>query len=341
MISKEYFFWKKDEFRKEEQFMFKTRMTELLGIEYPIQCGTMMWLSKPEFVAAVANAGGLACIAAAIYPTREELLEAIEQTRGLTKKPFGVNVSLFPALMPRPPEEMIQTVIDSGVKILETAGRSPEPYREMISGAGMIHIHKCARVRDAVKADKLGVNIVSIVGTECGGHPSMEGVTSLILVPKSAASIKAPLIAGGGFGSGRTLVAALAMGAAGVNMGTRFLATKECPYHHAAKEKLVETPETGTVLVMQSIGNPSRAMRTPWTEKILEMEGKGATLEELVPYIGGKAGLTGWQTGNVDEGIFPVGQVVGLVEDVPTVAELMKRIVDEAMETKALLDKMA
>jgi len=321
--------------------MFKTRMTELLGIEYPIQCGTMMWLSKPEFVGAVANAGGLACIAAAIYPTREELLEAIEETRALTSKPFGVNVSLFPALMPRPPEEMIQTVIDAGVKILETAGRSPEPYRELISGAGMTHIHKCARVRDAVKADKLGVDIVSIVGTECGGHPSMEGVTSLILVPKSAAKIQAPLIAGGGFGDGRTLVAALAMGAAGVNMGTRFLVTKECPYHQGAKERLVETSETETVLVMQSIGNPSRAMRTPWTEKILELEGKGAKLEDLVPYISGKAGVTGWQSGNVDEGIFPLGQVVGLIEDIPTVAELMKRIVDEAMETKARLDKMA
>ena len=286
--------------------MFKTRMTDVLGIEYPIQCGTMMWLSKPELVAAVADAGGLACIAAAIYPTKEELTEAIEQTRALTGKPFGVNVSLFPALMPRPPEEMIQTVIDAGVKILETAGRSPQPYRDVISGAGMIHIHKCARVRDAVKADGLGVDIVSMVGTECGGHPSMEGVTSLILIPETAAKIKAPLIAGGGFGDGRTLVAALAMGAEGVNMGTRFLATRECPTHQAAKDKIVETPETGTVLVMQSIGNPSRAMRTPWTEKILEMEGQGATLEDLTPYISGKVGVTGWQAGNVDEGVFPV-----------------------------------
>jgi nitronate monooxygenase len=301
----------------------------------------MMWLSKPELVAAVANAGGLACIAAAIYPNKEELTEAVEQTRALTGKPFGVNVSLFPALMPRPPEEMIETVIDAGVKILETAGRSPEPYREMISGAGMIHIHKCARVRDAVKADGLGVDIVSIVGTECGGHPSMEGVTSLILIPETAAKIQAPLIAGGGFGDGRTLVAALAMGAEGVNMGTRFLATRECPAHQAAKNKIVETPETGTVLVMQSIGNPSRAMRTPWTEKILEMEGQGATLEDLTPYISGKAGVTGWQAGNIDKGILPVGQVIGLIDDVPTVADLIKRIVDEAVESRERLNKLA
>lgn len=321
--------------------MFRTRMTEMLGIEHPIQCGTMMWLSKPEFVASVANAGVLACIAAAIYQTREELLQAIEQTRDLTKKPFGVNVSLFPALMPRPPEDMIQTVIDSGVKILETAGRSPEPYREMISKAGMVHIHKCARVRDAVKADKLGVDIVSIVGTECGGHPSMEGVTSLILVPEAAAKIEAPLIAGGGFGNGRTLVAALAMGAEGVNMGTRFLVTQECPFHQAAKERLVQTPETGTVLVMQSLGNPSRALRTPWTEKILEMEGQGAKLEELIPYLTGKAGLTGWIVGNVDEGILPAGQVLGLIDDVPKVADLVQRIMNEAREAKARMDKLA
>ena len=320
--------------------MFKTRMTDVLGIEYPIQCGTMMWLSKPELVAAVADAGGLACIAAAIYPTKEELTEAIDQTRALTGKPFGVNVSMFPALMPRPPEEMIRTVIDAGVKILETAGRSPQPYREMISGAGMIHIHKCARVRDAVKADGLGVDIVSMVGTECGGHPSMEGVTSLILIPETAAKIQAPLIAGGGFGDGRTLVAALAMGAEGVNMGTRFLATRECPAHQAAKDKIVETPETGTVLVMQSIGNPSRAMRTPWTEKILEMEGQGATLEDLTPYISGKAGVSGWQAGNIDEGILPVGQVIGLIDDIPTVADLIKRILDEAVESRERLNKL-
>jgi nitronate monooxygenase len=320
--------------------MFKTRMTEMLGIDYPIQCGTMMWLSKPEFVAAVANAGALACIAAAIYPTGEELIEAIEQTRSLTKKPFGVNISLFPALMPRPPEEILQTVIDAEVKILETAGRSPEPYREKIAEAGMVHIHKCARVRDAVKSEKLGVDIVSIVGTECGGHPSMEGVTSLILVPSAASRIRAPLIAGGGFADGHTLVAALAMGAEGINMGTRFLLTRECPYSQTVKDKLLEAPETSTILVMQSLGNPCRALRTSWTEKIVEMESQGAKLEELAPYIGGKAGVEGWQAGKVDEGILPVGQVIGGIYDIPTVEVLVRNIVQEAKETKARLDTL-
>ena len=318
--------------------MLKTRMTELLGIEYPIQCGTMMALSKPELVSAVANAGGLACLAAAIYPTQETLTEAIEKTKSLTSKPFGVNVSLFPALVPRPVEEMLETIIKAGVKILETAGRSPQPYREMITQAGLIHIHKCARVRDAVKADGMGVDIVSIVGTECGGHPSMEKVTSLVLIPKAAAQIKAPLIAGGGFGNGKTLLAALAMGAEGINMGTRFLATQECPLHPAAKAKVLEAGEADTVLVMESLMNPARVLRTGWVDKILEMEKRNASLEELAPMISGRVSFKGWESGDLSEGIYPMGQVIGLIDDIPTVAELMKRTVAEALETKKRLD---
>jgi NADH:quinone reductase (non-electrogenic) len=320
--------------------MLKTRMTELLGIEYPIQCGTMMALSKPELVSAVANAGGLACLAAAIYPTQETLTEAIEKTRSLTSKPFGVNLSLFPALVPRPVEEMLETIIKAGVKILETAGRSPQPYREMISQAGLIHIHKCARVRDAVKADSMGVDIVSIVGTECGGHPSMEKVTSLILIPKAAAKIKAPLIAGGGFGNGKTLLAALAMGAEGINMGTRFLVTQECPLHPEAKAQILAAGEADTVLVMESLMNPARVLKTGWVDKILEMEKRNASLEELAPMISGKVSFKGWETGDLSEGIYPMGQIIGLIDDIPTVADLMKRMVEEAMETKKRLDKL-
>ncbi len=320
--------------------MLKTRMTELLGIDYPIQCGTMMWLSRPELVSAVANAGGLACLGAAIYPTSEELTAAIEKTRSLTSKPFGVNVSLFPALVPRPVEEMLDTIISAGVKILETAGRSPQPYREIISKAGLIHIHKCARVRDAVKADSMGVDIVSIVGTECGGHPSMEKVTSLVLIPKAAAKIKAPLIAGGGFGNGRTLLAALAMGAEGINMGSRFLATQECPLHPAVKSKIIESNEADTVLVMESLMNPARVLKTPWSEKIIEMERRGATLEELAPMISGKVSTKGWENGDLSEGIFPMGQIIGSIDDVPTVAQLMERTIAEAEETKKRLDKL-
>jgi NADH:quinone reductase (non-electrogenic) len=317
--------------------MFKTRMTEVLGIKHPIQCGTMMWLSTPELVAAVANAGGLACIAAAMYPTQEELTAAIEKTNELTDKPFGVNVSLFPALMPRPPEEMIQTIIDAGVKILETAGRSPQAIREMITKAGLTHIHKCARVRDAVKVDDMGVDIVSIVGTECGGHPSMEGVTSLVLVPEAAAKIKAPLIAGGGFGDGRSLLAALALGAEGVNMGTRFMATKECPMHQIFKDKIVDAHEADTVLVMESLKNPARVLRTPWSEKIIEMEKSCATLEELIPMISGHVSRSGWTDGNMDEGMYPAGQIIGRINDVPSVADLVTNVIEEAEAARTRL----
>ena len=318
--------------------MLKTKMTEILGIKYPIQCGTMQALSRAELVSAVANAGGLACIPAATFPTKPELLDEIKKTRDMTDQPFGVNVSLFPALMPQPPEEMIGTVIEAGVKILETAGRSPAPYREMITDAGLIHIHKCARVRDAVKVDGLGVDMVSIVGTECGGHPSMECVTTMVLVPQAVDNISRPLIAGGGFSDGRSLLAALSMGAAGVNMGTRFMATKECPMPDSVKEKMVASPETETVLVMQSIQNPARALRTPWTEKILEMEGQGATLDDLIPYITGEAAKGGWHVGDVDKGILPVGQAIGRVKDIPTVAEFVERTVNEAMSMKGTLD---
>lgn len=320
--------------------MFKTRMTELFGIEYPIQCGTMQALSLAELVAAVANAGALACLPAATFPKREELLDEVKRTQDMTDKPFGVNVSLFPSLMPMPPEELIQTVIDSGVKILETAGRNPEPYREQISSAGLIHFHKCARVRDAAKVSRIGLDAVSIVGTECGGHPSMEKVTSLVLIPKAVDQVSIPLIAGGGFSDGRGLVAALALGADGVNMGTRFMATRECPMNQAFKDRIVEAQEIDTTLVMESLSNPARVLKTPWTEKIVEMESQGATLEELAPLITGQITRKGWRDGNLNEGIYPMGQVIGRIEDVPSVADLIKRIIDEAIEVRERLSRL-
>jgi len=314
-------------------------MTELLGITYPIQCGTMNAITRAGLVAAVANAGGFCCLPSAFFDNNDQLRDEIKKTQDLTDKPFGVNVGLFPAMRTIPPEERIDVVIESGVRILETAGRSPEPFREQIKQGGLLHIHKCARVRDAVKVDRMGVDIISIVGTECGGHPSMEGVTSLVLIPQAIEAVKGPLIAGGGFCDGRSLVVALALGADGVNMGTRFMATKECPIHPDAKQRLVDSPETSTMIVQQSIGNPSRVLRTPYSEKVLEMERKGATFEELAPYISG-AGRTGWFDGNMDEGLYSAGQVVGRVHDIPSVADLMKRIIAEAIATKGILDKL-
>ena len=321
--------------------MLKTRLTELLGIEYPIQCGTMQGLTRAEVVAAVANAGGFSCIPAAMFAKKEDLLDEIKKAFDLTDKPFGVNVGLFPEMVVTvTAEERISWVIEAGVKILETAGRSPQPYRQIIADGGLIHIHKCARVRDAKKVDGLGVDIVSIVGTECGGHPSMEDVTSLILIPQARDVVNKPLIAGGGICDGRSLVAALALGADGVNIGTRFMATKEFPIHEDFKQRLVDSPETGSVLVMKSIMNPMRALRTPWTEKVLEMESKGATLEELAPMITGDLSRTGWQEGNIDEGMYPAGQSMGRIKDIPSIPDLIKRIVDEAQEAKERVGKL-
>ena len=210
--------------------MLQTKMTEILGIKYPIQCGTMQGISLASLVAPVANAGGFCCLPAAAFQSKESFLDEVKKTRDMTDKPFGVNVGLFPEMTTTvTAEERINWVIESGVKILETAGRSPAPHREQITKGGLIHIHKCARVRDAVKVDGLGVDMVSIVGTECGGHPSMEEVGTLVLIPAALDRVKKPLIAGGGFADGRGLMAGLALGAAGVNMGTRFMATQECP----------------------------------------------------------------------------------------------------------------
>ena len=321
--------------------MLQTKMTEILGIKYPIQCGTMQGITTAELVAPVANAGGLCCIPAATFQTKQAFMDEVKKTRDLTDKPFGVNVGLFPEMTTAAtPEERINWVIESGVKILETSGRSPAPYREQITNGGLIHIHKCARVRDAVKVDGLGVDIVSIVGMECGGHPSMEEVTTLVLIPAALDRVKKPLIAGGGFADGRGLMAGLALGVAGVNMGTRFMATQECPIHPNIKQKMIEMQETETVLVMKSLKNPSRVFRTLGSEKILALETKGATLEELAPHISGRASGRGWKEGIMDEGMYSGGQVVGRIHDIPTVAELMQRIVNEAVEAKKKLDSL-
>ena len=321
--------------------MLETRMTEMLGIRYPIQCGTMHGLTTAEVVGPVANAGCLCCLPSAYYETKKELLEEVEKVRDQTDQPFGINVGLFPEMrITVTAEERIDWVIESGVKILETAGRSPEPHRKQISDAGLIHIHKCARVRDASKAERVGADIVSVVGTECGGHPSMEEVGFIVLIPACIDAITVPLIAGGGICDGRSLVSALALGAAGVNIGTRFMATKEFPIHQGFKDLLVHCDEKETLLVMKSLKNPSRVLRTPWSEKIVEMEGRGASLEELGPMISGSISRLGWRDGKVEAGMYPGGQVIGRIHDIPSIPDLVKRIVDQAMQTKERIARL-
>src|SRR4030065_1510118 len=246
--------------------MFKTRITELFGIKYPIIQGGMMWISRAELVAAVSNAGGLGIIAAFTFPTPQELAAEIKKTKGLTDKPFGVNITLLPTLRPLDTHSYFNTVIDSGIKIIETAGRSPEPYMERLKAAGIKVIHKCTAVRFARTAQRIGCDAVSIDGFECAGAPGEEDVTSLVLIPLTVDAVDIPVIASGGFGDGRGLVAALALGAEAANMGTRFMATKEAPGHPKVKEWLVQASERDTLLLLRSFRNPVRALRNPTSE---------------------------------------------------------------------------
>jgi len=312
--------------------MFETRITELFDIQYPITQGGMMWISRAELVAAVSNAGGLGIITAFTFPTPQELAAEIKKTKELTDKPFGVNVTLLPTLRPVDIDGYLDTVIDSGVKIVETAGRSPEPYIERLKTAGVKVIHKCTAVRFARTAQRIGCDAVSIDGFECAGHPGEEDVTSLVLIPLTVDAIEIPVIASGGFSDGRGLVAALALGAEAVNMGTRFMATQEAPGHLKVKELLTTASERDTVLVLRSFRNTMRALRNPTSEKVLEMEKQGADIHQLEALISGRVGLKLLEEGDTDRGLLSVGQVIGLVHDIPTVKQLIDRIIKEAEE---------
>lgn len=319
--------------------MFQTRVTELLGIKYPIIGGTMQALSRAEFVAAQANAGIFGLLASATFQSKEGLRQEIRKTKSLTDKPFGVNINLFPMLMPVNIEEYIDTVLEEGVKVIETSGRSPATYIERIKSGGAIAIHKCARVRDARNAARLGADLVEIVGFECGGHPSKEEVTTLVLLPQVVDAVDIPVVGGGGFGDARGFIACLALGAEGVLMGTRFLVTKECPIHHNFKQAFVEATETSTIMLHKSI-EAGRVMRNEISEKILEMAEKDATLEELISLAGGTRAREAWAKGDVQQGLTSLGQVVGLIHDIPTVKEAVENIINGAKEILNRLNRL-
>ena len=310
--------------------MLKTKVTKMLGIEYPIQMGTMAWLTRAELVAAAAEAGIFGCIPSASFDSPEELRQEIKKAKALTKKPIGVNISLFPMARPYKLEDMIDAALGEGIRIIETSGRSPAAYVERIKKGGATLLHKCARVRDVVSAERAGVDLVSIVGTECGGHPSMEDVTTMILGPMAVDAVKIPVLVGGGIADGRGLVAALAFGAEGVLMGTRFMVTKECMLHNNIKKALVEAKETDTAIIQRSIQNPVRVFKNKVAQQVLDMEAKGATLEQLMPLIGGERGKKAWEVGDVDGGVLHAGQVLGLIGDIPTVKQVVDRTVAEA-----------
>lgn len=313
--------------------MFRTRITELFGIEYPVVQGGLMWIARAELAAAIGNAGGIGFLTALTHPTPEALEAEIRKTRELTDKPFGVNVTFLPTLKPVDYGAYIDVCIDQGIRFMETAGRNPEPYIDQMKGAGMIVTHKCTSVRHSIKAEKIGCDVVSIDGFEAAGHPGEDDVTSLILLPLTRDALSIPIIASGGFGDGRGLVAALALGADAMNMGTRFVATREAPLHENVKQWLVEAGERDTRLLMRTLRNTERVLNNPIVEKVLEIEAEGnAKIEDIAPYVAGKRGLAMLEGGDIDSAVMAAGQIVGLIRDIPSVQELMDRIVGDARE---------
>jgi NAD(P)H-dependent flavin oxidoreductase YrpB (nitropropane dioxygenase family) len=302
----------------------------MFGIKYPIIQGALLWLSRAELVAAVSNAGGLGILSALTFSTAEELREEIKKTRSLTDKPFAVNITLLPTIRAADYQRHIDVALEEGVKIIETAGRSPEPYIKQLKEAKVKVMHKVARVRDAVTVERLGVDAVTIIGFEAAGHPGMDEVTSLVLVPITVDAVKIPVIAGGGIGDGRGFAAALALGAEGVLMGTRFMASKECPLHPKIAQWLVNAKETDTLLIERSIKNTARVMKTEFSQRVLEIEEKGTTLEELLPFINGDRSKQSYISGDVNDSVIACGQVVGLIDELPSVKEIIDGIINEA-----------
>lgn len=306
----------------------KTRISELLEIKYPIIQGGMQWLSRAEFVAAVSNAGGLGIISATTHATKQALVEEIRKTRALTQKPFGVNISMLPESEEGDrTSQYFEAVIEEGVRVVETSGRSPAAFVPELKKSGIKLIHKVPAVRFAKKAESVGADAVIVVGYECGGHPGMDDVTTLVLAPKAADSLSIPVIVGGGIADSRGLVAALALGAEGVVMGTRFVATTESLAHANFKEWIVQAQETETVMIQRTIRNAIRVMKNKSAAKVLEMEARGASLEELLSVISGDIGRRSLFEGDLDGGTFAIGQCVGLIHEVITVKEVIEDMV--------------
>ncbi len=319
----------------------KTRFTEEFGIQHPIVSGGMMNVSKAPLVSAVANAGGLGFLTALTQPTPEALAQEIKRTQEMTDKPFGVNLTILPTLRPVPYDEYRAAIIDSGVKIVETAGSNPAPHLPSFKEAGIKVIHKCTSVRHSVTAERLGVDAISIDGFECAGHPGEDDIPGLILIPAAADQVRIPMVASGGFGDGRGLAAAIALGADGINMGTRFMATREAPIHENVKQAIVDNDERATNLIFRTMRNTSRVARNKVSDEVVEIESRGgAKIEDVAHLVSGERGRTSvLESGDLDGGIWSAGMIQGLIHDIPTVAELIQRIIGEAEDVMDRMEK--
>ena len=310
----------------------KTAITELFGIQHPIIQGGMHYVGFAELASAVSNAGGLGIITGLTQKTPELLAKEIARCRDMTDKPFGVNLTFLPAFTATPYPEYIAAIKEGGVKVVETAGRSPEQYMPALKVAGIKVIHKCTSVRHSLKAEQIGCDAVSVDGFECGGHPGEDDIPNMILLPRAADELKIPFVASGGMADGRSLVAVLSMGAAGMNMGTRFIATKEAPVHDNVKQALVEATELDTVLVMRALRNTERVLKNKGVDDLLEIErerGASLKIEDIHEQVAGVYPKV-MVNGEMDAGAWSCGMVVGLINDIPTVKELIDRIMAEA-----------
>lgn len=327
--------------------MFKTAITEMFGVKYPIICGAMMWLCKPKMCAAVSNAGGIGNLTAGNYETADDFRQAIRETRQLTDKPFFVAITLLPSVRITPEhhkmyvkvcaEEKVAGIEFSGTPLDKVAGMEAV---EMLKKAGVKMFHKVGALRHALHAEKIGFDGIYAAGIEEGGHPLNDDVTSMVLTPKIAASVKIPVVTVGGIADGRTMAAALALGAEGVMMASRFIATQECEVHENIKQELIRRQEFDTVIYGKSIGLQGRGLKSKVIEEVLAIEARHGGFEELIPLLAGQKVKQAWETGDVDYAPLMVGQSIGLINDIPTCAELLERMAAQAKEISARTAKL-
>ncbi|THV05289.1 2-nitropropane dioxygenase [Dendrothele bispora CBS 962.96] len=311
----------------------QTQLTKMLGIRYPIVQGGMQWVGVPQMAAAVSEAGGLGIITALTQPSPDALREAIREARKLTSKPFGVNITLLPTLNPPDYEGYARAAVEEGIRIFETAGNNPGPFIKFFKSQGCIVIHKCTTVRHAKSAERMGVDVLSIDGFECAGHPGEDDIGGLVLMARAAKELKIPFIASGGIADGRGLAAAMTLGAAGVNMGTRFMCTVESPIHENIKRKIVASTERDTIHIFRSFRNTARVFKNKVAVEVVNIERKpGAKFEDVKDLVSGLRGKKVYETGDPDYGIWSAGITVGLIDDIPTCKDLLVRMEKEAEE---------
>jgi nitronate monooxygenase len=320
--------------------MFETRVTKLFGIKYPIIGGAMMHVSKPEFVAAISNAGALGMMASAMYESQDEFHQAVRKVRDLTDKPFGVNLSLFPAMRPIDNDLYVDVILKEHVPIVETSGhRPPEDLLARLKAGGVKTMHKCVSIRHALSARKAGVDAVTVFGTEGGGHIGEVGLTTMVLVPTAVDALDIPVIAAGGIVDGRGLLAALALGAEGVTVGTRLLVTAECPIHDNLKQALASATELDTQPILGTLRNTVRAWKNTAALKVAELESKNAELGEILSVVAGTATKRMYEGGDLDAGVIPCSQSIGLIHEIKTVAQVIDGMMLEASDILGRLGK--